>query len=85
MVLSWWANIDGKVIIGTLPDSVDMRHQVRREALAGVLALEASPCLPPCGREGFFRGRCLAVSPADQAERARIHAELQAVGLALLP
>ena len=43
----------------------------------------APPCSPPCGREGAFRGRCLAGSPADQAERARIHAELQAVGLAL--
>ena len=43
----------------------------------------ASPCSPPCGREGVFRGRCLVGSPADQAERARIHAELQAVGLAL--
>ncbi len=41
-MLSWWANIDGEVIIGTLPDSEDMRHQVRREALAGVLALEAA-------------------------------------------
>ena len=43
----------------------------------------ASPCSPPCCREGVFRGRCLVGSPADQAERARIHAELQAVGLAL--
>ena len=42
MVLRWWANVAGKVIIGTLPDSEDMRHQVRREALAGVLALEAA-------------------------------------------
>jgi hypothetical protein len=42
MVLRWWANRDGKVIIGTLPDSDDTRHQVRREALAGVLAFEAA-------------------------------------------
>jgi hypothetical protein len=42
-------------------------------------------CRPPCGREADFRGRCLAGSTADQAERARIHAELQAVGLALRP
>ncbi len=42
MVLRWWANVDGKAIIGTLPDSEDMRHQVRREALAGVLTLEAA-------------------------------------------
>ena len=42
MVLRWWANKDGVVVIGTLPDSDDMRHQVRREALAGVLALEAA-------------------------------------------
>ncbi len=41
-MLRWWANVDGKVIIVTLPDSEDMRHQVRREALAGVLALEAA-------------------------------------------
>ena len=42
MVLRWWDNKDGKVIIGTLPDSDDMKHQVRREALAGVLSLEAA-------------------------------------------
>ena len=41
---------------------------------------------PPCGREAAFRGRPLSGgSPADQAERARIHADLQAVGLALRP
>ena len=42
MVLRWWANRDGKVIVGTLPDSDDMRHQVRRETLAGVLSIEAA-------------------------------------------
>jgi hypothetical protein len=42
MVLRWWNNKDGVVIIGTLPDSADMQHQVRRETLAGVLALEAA-------------------------------------------
>jgi hypothetical protein len=42
MVLRWWDNRDGKVFVGTLPDSDDMRHQVRREALAGVLSLEAA-------------------------------------------
>ncbi len=40
MVLRWWTNQEGKVIIGTLPDSDDMRHQVLRETFAGVLALE---------------------------------------------
>ncbi len=42
MVHSWWDNRAGKVIIGSLPDSEDMRHQVRRETLAGTLALEAA-------------------------------------------
>ena len=42
MVLRWWNNRAGKVVIGTLPDSEDMRHQVRRETLAGTLALEAA-------------------------------------------
>ena len=42
MVLRWWDNRDGKVIVGTLPDTEDMRHQVRREALAGVLSLDAA-------------------------------------------
>jgi hypothetical protein len=32
---------DGKVIIGSPPDSDDMMHQVRRKTLAGVLFLEA--------------------------------------------
>ena len=45
----------------------------------------AVPCSPPCGHETDFRGRCPTGSPADQAERARIHAELRAVGLALRP
>jgi hypothetical protein len=42
LLLRWWDNKDGKVIIGSLPDSDDMMHQVRREALAGVLSLEAA-------------------------------------------
>ena len=42
MVLRWWANRDGKTIVGSLPDSPDMTHQVRREAQAGVFALEAA-------------------------------------------
>jgi hypothetical protein len=41
-VIRWWANRDGKVIVGSLPSSPDMLHQVRREALAGVLAFEAA-------------------------------------------
>ncbi len=40
-------------------------------------------CLPPCGHERAFRGRPQAGSPADTAERARIHEELERVGLAL--
>ena len=39
-----------------------------------------TPSAPPCGREAEFRGRCPSGSPADQAERARIHAHLDAVG-----
>ena len=42
MSLRWWANREGKVIIGSLPDGDDMLHQVRRETLAGTLALEAA-------------------------------------------
>ena len=42
LVLRWWDNKEGKVIIGSLPDSDDMHHQVRRETLAGVLSLEAA-------------------------------------------
>ncbi len=43
-VIRWWANRDGnlKVVIGSFPSSPDMLHQVRREALAGVLAFEAA-------------------------------------------
>ena len=40
-------------------------------------------CPPACGGELAFRGRPLAGSPADTAERARIHEELDRVGLAL--
>jgi hypothetical protein len=42
LVLRWWANRAGKVIVGTLPPSADMLHQVRRETLSGVLSLEAA-------------------------------------------
>jgi len=42
MVLRWWDNIDGKIVVGTLPDIPDMAHQVRRETLAGCLAFEAA-------------------------------------------
>jgi hypothetical protein len=42
LLLRWWDRKDGKVIIGSLPDSDDMMHQVRSETLAGVLSLEAA-------------------------------------------
>ena len=42
LVLRWWANPAGKVIVGSLPDTDDMQHQVRREALGGVLAFAAA-------------------------------------------
>jgi hypothetical protein len=35
MVLRWWDNRAGKVIIRPLPDTEHMSHQVRREPLAG--------------------------------------------------
>ena len=41
-VIRWWACPDGKVVVGTLPGTDDMKHQVRREALGGVLAFEAA-------------------------------------------
>jgi hypothetical protein len=41
-VVRWWDNLDGKVIVGSLPDSEDMQHQVRRETLCGDLAFEAA-------------------------------------------
>jgi len=42
MVLRSWDNPAGKVVVGTLPDSPDMQHQVRREACGGCLAFEAA-------------------------------------------
>ena len=42
LLLRWWENKDGKLIIGSLPDTEDMRHQVRRETFAGVLSFEAA-------------------------------------------
>jgi hypothetical protein len=58
-------------------DAVDFTRYSTRACLAH--------CLPPCGRELAFRGRPPAGSPADTAERARIHEELDRVGLALRP
>ncbi len=43
----------------------------------------STPAAPSCGHDAFFRGRDPAGSPHDQEERARIHAELAALGLAL--
>ena len=42
MVLLWCDNLEGKVVVGSLPDTPDMLHQVRRETLAGCLAFEAA-------------------------------------------
>ena len=42
LVLRWWANREGKVIVGSLPAGDDMQHQIRRETCAGVLSLEAA-------------------------------------------
>jgi hypothetical protein len=42
MVLRWWDNRQGVVIIGSLPDTEDMMHQVRRETYAGAQAYEAA-------------------------------------------
>ena len=41
-LVRWWNNIDGAIIVSHLPDTEDMLHQVRREAEAAYLALEAS-------------------------------------------
>ena len=41
-ILRWWTNRDGKIIVGTLPDSDDVHLQVRRETLTGVLPIEAA-------------------------------------------
>ena len=43
------------------------------------------PCAPPCGAATSFRGRSPLGSADDQAERARIHAEILALGTALRP
>ena len=42
LLLRWWDNRDGKIVVGSLPNSDDMQHQVRREAHAGTPALEAA-------------------------------------------
>ncbi len=48
VVITWDSSVrsaahpDGKVIVGSLPDSEDMQHLVRRETLGGVLAFEAA-------------------------------------------
>ena len=43
------------------------------------------PLAPPCGDECAFRGRPPSGCLTDQAERARIHAALALVNLALRP
>ena len=41
-LVRWWSNIEGVVIVGHLPSSEDMQHQVRREAEAAPLAFDAA-------------------------------------------
>ena len=41
-LIRWWNNIYGVIIVGHLPDTDDMQHQVRREAEAIYLAFTAS-------------------------------------------
>jgi len=45
MVLRWWDNLVGEVVVGTLPDTFDMQHQVRRKTYAGCLAFGAAETL----------------------------------------
>jgi hypothetical protein len=68
MVLRWWANITSKVVVGTLPDSGEMRHQARREPLTGVLAPEQAQLDSNVAGEPatFARGfRALLVPDSD--------------------
>ena len=44
-----------------------------------------NPRAPPCGAAASFRGRSPLGSADDQAERARIHAEILALGTSLRP
>ena len=41
-LVRWWSNIYAVVIVGHLPLSEDMQHQVRREAEAASLAFDAT-------------------------------------------
>jgi hypothetical protein len=54
MVLRWWDNLHGKVVIGTLPCTADMEHQVRREMLTGCLAFEEAERLLDLGSATVF-------------------------------
>jgi hypothetical protein len=70
-----------------IPDA-DVAGELRVAIFAVDLSANGSrarsaPAAPSCGRDASFRGRDPAGSPQDQEERARIHAELAALGLAL--
>jgi hypothetical protein len=41
-VFRWWDNREGLTLVGSLPDTLDMTFQVRRETMAGLLSLEAA-------------------------------------------
>jgi hypothetical protein len=41
-VFRWWDNREGITLVGSLPDTLDMTFQVRRETMAGLLSLEAA-------------------------------------------
>ena len=87
----WW----NKLLRASAVPNEEGHLRVRKQQsqlgsdVEGELASSRSRSLapsPPCGREAAFRGRPLSGgSPIDQAERARIHADLQAVGQALRP
>ncbi len=41
-VFRWWDNREGLTLVGSLPDSLNMTFQVRRETMAGLLSLAAA-------------------------------------------
>ena len=87
----WWNKLLRASVVPNEEGYLRVRKQQSQlgSDVEGELASSRSRSLapsPPCGREAAFCGRPLSGgSPTDQAERARIHADLQAVGLALRP
>ncbi len=75
------AILDSPIAAQGLPGQLALRRRLRNDTCRR----RPSPPAAPCHLAGAFRGRCLARSPSDTADRQRFHTDFATVGLAPRP